>query len=80
MNPKITLPFIALLLIGGGAWWWFNNSTPTQANTSLTAYLSGDDIAGFAQALEPNAIQFPRDLGAHNDYQTEWWYYTGNLE
>jgi predicted secreted hydrolase len=34
---------------------------------------------GFARATEPNAIAFPRDLGPHDDYQTEWWYYTGNL-
>ena len=24
-------------------------------------------------------MTFPRDLGPHNAYQTEWWYYTGNL-
>jgi predicted secreted hydrolase len=36
--------------------------------------------AGFARATEPGAIEFPRDLGPHDDYQTEWWYYTGNLE
>jgi predicted secreted hydrolase len=24
-------------------------------------------------------MQFPQDFGAHPDYQTEWWYYTGNL-
>ena len=25
-------------------------------------------------------VQFPRDLGPHEDYQTEWWYYTGNWQ
>jgi predicted secreted hydrolase len=34
----------------------------------------------FKQALAPQKIVFPRDFGAHEDYQTEWWYYTGNLE
>lgn len=24
-------------------------------------------------------IRFPDDAGPHNDFQTEWWYYTGNL-
>ena len=24
-------------------------------------------------------MAFPRDLGPHEEYQTEWWYYTGNL-
>jgi predicted secreted hydrolase len=25
-------------------------------------------------------LSFPEDHGSHPDYQTEWWYYTGNLE
>ena len=24
-------------------------------------------------------LEFPRDHGTHNDYATEWWYYTGHL-
>lgn len=47
---------------------------------SLLPLLSEEDTAGFARATEPNAMQFPRDLGPHDDYQTEWWYYTGNLQ
>ena len=38
-----------------------------------------DDTMGYARAAEPGAIRFPADRGAHDDYQTEWWYYTGNL-
>jgi len=38
------------------------------------------DLSGYAQAIEPWAWQFPRDYGAHPDFQTEWWYYTGNLQ
>ncbi|MDJ0897630.1 MAG: lipocalin-like domain-containing protein [Xenococcus sp. MO_188.B8] len=34
----------------------------------------------FSRVYEPQEILFPRDLGPHEDYQTEWWYYTGNLE
>ena len=25
-------------------------------------------------------LNFPADFGPHEEYQTEWWYYTGNLE
>lgn len=39
---------------------------------------SSDD--GFARALEPRTFQFPADHGPHPEFQTEWWYYTGNLE
>src|SRR5438045_9413417 len=24
-------------------------------------------------------FEFPRDHGAHDEYKTEWWYYTGHL-
>lgn len=30
-------------------------------------------------ALPGYSFQFPRDYFNHEDYQTEWWYYTGNL-
>lgn len=33
----------------------------------------------FARADEPYTWDFPRDFGAHSAFQTEWWYYTGNL-
>ena len=35
---------------------------------------------GFARAIDPRDWSFPIDHGAHNDFQTEWWYYTGNLQ
>ena len=34
----------------------------------------------FARATEPRAFRLPDDHGPHFDYQTEWWYYTGNLQ
>ena len=36
-------------------------------------------ITGFARASEIREYRLPRDHGPHEDYQTEWWYYTGNL-
>ncbi len=35
---------------------------------------------GFERAERGGTLQFPADYGPHPDYQTEWWYYTGNLE
>lgn len=35
---------------------------------------------GAAQALPLRTLQFPRDHGSHPDFQTEWWYVTGQLE
>jgi predicted secreted hydrolase len=38
------------------------------------------DNAQWQQAIEPRAWVFPRDHGAHPEYRTEWWYFTGNLK
>ena len=35
--------------------------------------------AGFRPALPGRIFQFPRDHGAHPDFATEWWYFTGHL-
>lgn len=34
----------------------------------------------FQLALPGYTFSFPKDHGAHPDYQTEWWYYTGHLQ
>jgi len=34
---------------------------------------------GYTRAAPGNSPEFPNDFGAHDDYLTEWWYYTGNL-
>src|SRR4051812_31756167 len=35
--------------------------------------------AQYQRALPGYQYQFPRDHFNHPEYQTEWWYYTGNL-
>ena len=41
---------------------------------------TGDmDLSQFTRAVDPWEWSFPRDHGAHPAFQTEWWYYTGNL-
>jgi predicted secreted hydrolase len=49
------------------------------ASANVVAALSGEVDAAFARAYEPIPFDFPRDHGAHPQYQTEWWYYTGDL-
>ncbi|MCG2787203.1 MAG: hypothetical protein L6461_19110 [Anaerolineae bacterium] len=36
-------------------------------------------VDGFAVADGSRSLIFPADFGAHPDFRTEWWYYTGNL-
>jgi predicted secreted hydrolase len=42
---------------------------------SAPALAQGD----FAKVEKPWAWQFPRDHGRHHAFQTEWWYFTGNV-
>ena len=39
----------------------------------------GPGIGAFARATEVRPFVLPADHGPHLEYQTEWWYYTGNL-
>ena len=39
-----------------------------------------DPTNGYTRAAPPARLDFPADFGSHPDFQTEWWYYTGNLE
>jgi len=36
-------------------------------------------LATFRMAVPGYEYSFPRDHGAHPEYRTEWWYYTGHL-
>src|SRR5215208_2082068 len=36
--------------------------------------------SGFTVADGSRLLTFPEDFGAHEDFQTEWWYYTGSLQ
>jgi len=49
-----------------------------RAQSGLRWLGPGDDD-GFTRVTSPRAFVFPRDHGAHPEYRTEWWYFTGNL-
>jgi predicted secreted hydrolase len=73
---------LLILALAGATLLWLARSNQNDAEASaasLIPLLQEVDTAGFARAVDPDAISFPADLGAHDDYQTEWWYYTGNL-
>ena len=44
------------------------------------ASANADIPPGFVMADGSRPLRFPEDFGAHEDFRTEWWYYTGNLE
>ncbi len=39
----------------------------------------GRDASAFSQPMRGKEFDFPRDHGAHPDFQIEWWYLTANL-
>jgi len=72
---------ILLLVLGLAAAAYFAfrpPSKPEQLNASVQS--TPQVIEGFARAEGVRSFSFPADLGPHPDFQTEWWYYTGNLE
>lgn len=72
---------IALILIALSTLAWFaSSSTPPQISTAIVGLQANQDIAGFARATNVRDFKFPDDHGPHPEFQTEWWYYTGNLE
>ena len=42
--------------------------------------ISAEIPSGFVTADGSRPLTFPQDFGAHEDFRTEWWYYTGNLQ
>ncbi len=70
---QYTLCLIATLLLLSAC------STPTTGGVTVIEAVNGSGDAGFARVTEPRPFRFPDDMGPHPQYQTEWWYFTGNL-
>jgi len=50
-----------------------------QEGISLSKAMGEVKSDEFSKAFEKRAFEFPEDHGPHNDFRTEWWYFTGNL-
>jgi predicted secreted hydrolase len=75
--------WVALLAVAsacGGARERSAGGTDVNPSLSLVETLGGLDTAGYARALEAREFLFPEDHGPHEDFRTEWWYVTGNLD
>ena len=56
-------------------------STATSTTvTATTAEATPTVPPGFIAADGSRPLAFPADFGAHPEFRTEWWYYTGNLQ
>src|SRR3984893_6284142 len=43
-------------------------------------FFAAAGVAQYRNSLPNYRYEFPRDHFNHPDFQTEWWYYTGNLK
>ena len=51
-----------------------------QLKVPEVSIINEDLQPGFVVADGSRPLIFPVDFGAHPDFKTEWWYYTGNLQ
>jgi predicted secreted hydrolase len=81
MSNRWKIALIALVMlaitISGLSLVTISSGNKVEATTLLDA--SAVDVTDFARAIAPYNWQFPEDFGPHPDFQTEWWYYTGNI-
>src|SRR5438552_2666011 len=76
---RILIVLAVLVVISIGAFLYWRSTASAPVATEITALQSPQGAEGFARATQPIALKFPQDHGPHPDFQTEWWYYTGNL-
>ena len=79
---RLVTTVIVLLVLSGMAFFALANGDNTQVNLSSSVIqpaAAAADISEFERAYAMRPLTFPADLGPHPNFQTEWWYYTGNL-
>jgi predicted secreted hydrolase len=76
-----SLPILALALVLAAIGLGLPALAEHQPLSPGSAQAAGESGAtGFSRAEPGYTFVFPSDFGPHPDYQTEWWYYTGNLD
>ena len=70
---------VAAIAIGWLRFGGPSNEPVSGAEGLAEAMGPSEDAEAFARVTGPRPLQFPEDHGAHPDYRTEWWYFTGNL-
>mgnify|MGYP001550788916 CR=1 FL=1 len=81
-KKPILFLLIACFTVGSGYLVWSNfiRIPHPRFYANISAALSDTiDSDGFQKAERITQFRFPEDFGPHPGFQTEWWYYTGNL-
>jgi predicted secreted hydrolase len=77
---KLMTRLALALVLCGGAWAWIHPRPGPAGDAPPALELApAAPRPPFARAIGVREFVLPRDHGPHFDYETEWWYYTGNL-
>ena len=83
-RPTFIYASLIVAVLVGGAYLFprpasFSRTAPTATSTISDLLAEVVDDAAFARADVPPTFNFPRDHALHEDFRTEWWYFTGHL-
>ncbi len=77
MMPRISILFALLIFLTACS----PLTVPAaEVEVPAVATINANIPTGFVAADGSRVLSFPQDFGAHEDFRTEWWYYTGNLQ
>ena len=79
MKRRYILSAVAALALAVIAALAFGTS-PEEQEPSISLLADAGSFQAFDSVRVPREFDFPVDHGPHETFQTEWWYYTGNLE
>ena len=71
----VILFLVVVIMISG-----ITGLKPFEIEMPESSMSSFDPPSGFERAEAGRVWEFPLDYGPHPEYQTEWWYYTGNWQ
>jgi predicted secreted hydrolase len=80
MNYRFLITPTIVILLSTLVYITHRPSQPGFGASVVDALSGSGDLKGFARATRVRRFVFPEDAGPHPEFQTEWWYYTGNLE
>ncbi|MCU0642870.1 MAG: carotenoid 1,2-hydratase [bacterium] len=82
MKIRILIIFILFLLLSGSLYLLVKKNDTREIKSTITIAdaMANRSSEGFERAIEKREFRFPHDHGPHPEFQTEWWYFTGNLE
>lgn len=75
MKKFLSIMLLAVLLFGCED----KKVISDESAVSLSKAMGDVESEDFTKAIEKREFAFPDDHGAHPDFRTEWWYFTGNL-